>query len=155
MDVYAKLNELGLEIPKLPAKGGLYTPCKRFAGNYYYISGCGPQINGHSYNGKLGKDITLEDGQAAARDCILNVLSVLEDTIKDLNKVTDVVKLLVYVSSDPDFYMQPQVANGASGLLKELFGEHVGLATRSAIACPVLPGNISVEIEAIFEAKER
>ena len=154
MNVYEKLKELGLKLPEAPARGGLYTPCKKFAGNCYYISGCGPQINGHSYIGKLGKDISLEEGQNAARDCILNVLAVLEAKIGDLNKVKDVIKLLVYVSSDPEFVFQPQVANEASGLLKELFGEEVGLGTRSAIACPVLPGNISVEIEAIFEVSE-
>lgn len=153
MNVYEKLKEIGVELPKPPAKGGLYAPCKQFAGQYVYVSGCGPEINGHTYVGKLGKDVTLEDGQIAARNCMLNILTILESEIGDLNKVTDVVKLLVFVSSDSEFYNQPQVANGASELLCTLFGPKIGLATRSAIATPVLPGNIAVEIEALFEIK--
>lgn len=151
MNVYDKLKEMHIELPKPPAKGGLYTPCKQFAGRYVYVSGCGPHIDGHTYIGKLGTNVTLEEGQLAARDCMLNVLSVLESKIGDLNKVTDVVKLLVFISSDSEFFQQPQVANGASALLSSLFGPEIGLATRSAIATPVLPGNISVEIEALFE----
>lgn len=151
MNVYEKLRNMQIELPEAPSKGGLYTPCKQFAGRYVYVSGCGPQINGHSYLGKLGTDITLEEGQMAARDCMLNVLAVLESKIGDLNKVTDVVKLTVFVASNPEFFQQPQVANGASALLSTLFGPEAGLATRSAIATPVLPGNISVEIEALFE----
>ncbi len=151
MDIYEKLKNLRLELPEPPARGGLYTPCKRFAGRYVYVSGCGPQIQGHSYVGKLGKDITVEEGQLAARDAMLNVLAVLQAEIGDLNKVTNVIKLLTYVSSDPEFYDQPKVANGGSGLLAELFGPEIGLATRSAIGTPVLPGNIAVETEAIFE----
>ena len=103
MNVYENLKKLGLELPCPPAKGGLYTPCKKFAGRYFYISGCGPQINGHSYIGKVGKDVSLDDGVLAARDCMLNVLAVLQSEIGDLNKVSNVVKLLTYVSSDPDF----------------------------------------------------
>lgn len=153
-DVYANLKKLGLELPVPPQRGGLYTPCKLFAERYYYISGCGPQIAGHTYVGKLGKEVSLEQGQLAARDAMLNVLAVLEREIGDLNKVTNVVKLLTYVSSDPEFYDQPKVANGGSGLLKDLFGEKIGLATRSAIATPALPGNIAVETEAIFEIEQ-
>lgn len=154
MGVYERLKELHIELPSPPAKGGLYTPCKRFAGTYLYVSGCGPQINGHKYIGKLGSEVSLEEGKLAARDCILNVLAVVQAEIGDLNKIKDVVKLLVFVSSDSEFFQQPEVANGASDLLSSLFGPKIGLATRSAVATPVLPDNISVEIEAIFEFAE-
>lgn len=85
---------------------------------------------------------------------MLNVLAVLQDRIGDLNKVKQVVKILVYVASDDDFYEQPYVANGGSQLLVDLFGEEAGAPTRSAVGKNVLPGNIPVETEAIFEIEE-
>lgn len=149
-NVYGKLKELGLELPKAPAKGGVYSSSKEFAGNLVYISGCGPVIDG-PVAGKLGQEYTKEEGQVFSRNSMLNVLSVLEARIGDLNKVKQVIKLLVYVASADDFYEQPFVANGGSQLLVDLFGEEDGAPTRSAIGVNVLPGNIPVEIEAIFE----
>ena len=87
MDVYKRLKELGLTLPPPPARGGLYTPCKCFGNNLYYVSGCGPAMGDHTYIGKLGREISLEEGQKAARDCMLNVLSVLQASIGDLNRV--------------------------------------------------------------------
>ena len=84
---------------------------------------------------------------------MLNILAVLQREIGDLNRVTNVVKMLAFVASDDEFYQQPQVANGASNLLGELFGQEVGIPARSAIGVNVLPGNLPVEIEAIFEFK--
>ena len=153
MDVYAKLKELGLSLPEAPAKGGVYTPCKLTEDGYAYISGCGPAIGGQQIAGKLGQEFSIEEGFQFARNCMLNVLAVLEKKIGDLNRVTDVVKILVFVASDDNFYSQPQVANGASSLLVSLFGEDVGAPTRSAVGMNVLPGNIPVEIEAIFKVK--
>lgn len=150
MDVYQKLKELGLTLPEPPPKGGLYAPCKRFGENLYYVSGCGPSVGGSVVGGKLGESVNEEEGRYYARNCMLNVLSVLEREIKDLNKVKCTVKLLVFVASANDFTSQPQVANGASQLLLDLFGED-GLPARSAIGVNVLPGNIPVEIEALFE----
>ena len=86
---------------------------------------------------------------------MLNVLAVLQDRIGDLNKVKQVVKILVYVASDDDFYEQPYVANGGSQLLVDLFGEEAGAPTRSAVGMNVLPANIPVETEAIFEIEEK
>ena len=150
MDIYRKLEELGLELPKAPEKGGVYTPCKQFGEGLLYISGCGPMLDGKSIAGKIGTNFTTEEGQKFAQQCMLNVLAVLESKIGDLNKVKDVVKLLVFVASADNFYEQPQVANGASELLVEIFGGETGAPTRSAIGVNVLPGNIPVEIEAIF-----
>lgn len=153
MDIYEKLNELGVKLPTPPAKGGLYTPAKPFGDSLVYVSGCGPVIDGNAASGKIGQEFTMEEGYEYARKCMLNALSVLESQIKDLNRVKNVVKILVFVASSDDFYMQPQVANGASQLLCDIFGEEIGVPSRSAIGVNVLPGNIPVEVEAIFELK--
>lgn len=139
MDVYGKLKELGLTLPEAPAKGGVYTPCKLTEDGYAYISGCGPVIGGVQAAGKLGQEYSVEEGQKFAQNCMLNVLAVLEKKIGDLNRVADVVKILVFVASADDFYSQPQVANGASNLLVSLFGEDAGAPTRSAVGMNVLP----------------
>lgn len=153
-DVYQKLKELNLELPKAPAKGGVYSPCKRFGKNLIYLSGCGPVIGGKSIEGKLGDTVTLEQGQEAARDCVLNLLAVLEREIGDLNRVKNVVKILTFVAGTAEFYNQPLVANGGSKLLVSLFGSENGAPTRSAIGVNALPGNVPVETEAIFEIAE-
>ena len=124
-----------------------------FAGNLVYISGCGPVIDGQ-VAGKVGGEFTKEEAYVFSRNSMLNVLAVLQDRIGDLNKVKQVVKILVYVASDDDFYEQPYVANGGSQLLVDLFGEEAGAPTRSAVGMNVLPGNIPVETEAIFEIEE-
>lgn len=152
MNVYDKLQELNLTLPEAPAKGGLYSPYIKFANNLVYISGCGPVIGGDKACGKLGTDYTTEEGMDWARNSMLNVLAVLESCVGDLNKVSKAVKILVFVACDDEFTEQPLVANGGSALLLELFGAK-NLPTRSAVGVNVLPGNIPVEIEAIFELK--
>lgn len=151
MDVYERLEKLGLKLPTPPAKGGIYTPAKRFGDTLIYVSGCGPVIGGTPVAGKLGEAFTVEEGQRFAHDCMLNVLAMLEAAVSDLNKVKSAVKILAFVASANDFYSQPQVANGGSQLLVDLFGEAAGSASRSAIGVNALPGNIPVEIEALFE----
>ena len=150
MDVYEILKQKNITLPEPPPKGGVYAPCK-IVGNTAYISGCGCVIDGCRAFGKLGRDYTVEEGQVFARNCALNILSVLQREIGDLNRVKSVVKMLAFVASDDEFYQQPQVANGASQLLGELFGQERGIPARSAIGVNVLPGNLPVEIEAIFE----
>ncbi len=143
MNVNEKLKELGITLPQAPAKGGVYTPCLRFGENdkLCYVSGCGPNIGDVKIAGKLGVDFTIEEGQEYAKACMLNVLAVLQDEIGDLNRVKQSVKLLVFVAGSNEFYDQPAVANGASSFLQE-------------IGTNALPGNIPVEIEAIFELKD-
>lgn len=153
MDVYEKLKELGLELPEAPAKGGVYSPCQEFGKNLVYISGCGPVIGEQKVCGKLGKEYTKEEGMIWARNSMLNVLSVLQAQIGDLNKVKKAVKILVFVASEDDFTEQPAVANGGSQLLADLFGADQ-VPARSAIGVNVLPGNIPVETEAIFEIEK-
>ena len=149
-----KLKELGVTLPAAPGKGGLYAPTKTFGENkLMYVSGCGCIVDG-PVAGKLGVDFTLEQGQVFARDAMLNVLSVLKAEIGDLDRVKSCVKILVFVASADDFYDQPAVANGATKLLGELFGEEIGIPSRSAVGMNVLPGNLPIEIEAIFELYE-
>lgn len=149
-DVYEIMKQKNIVLPEPPAKGGLYTPCK-ITGNLAYISGCGCIIGGEPAAGKLGKEYTMEEGKAFARKCMLNILAVLQRDIGDLNRVKSAVKMLALVASADDFYQQPQVANGASELLGEIFGTENGIPARSAIGVNVLPGNLPVEIEMIFE----
>ena len=144
------MKELGITLPKAPAKGGVYAPVKEFGEGLVYVSGCGPNIT-EPIKGKLGKDFTIEQGQVFARNCMLNVLAVLEANIGDLGKVKNCVKILTLVASADDFYDQPAVANGGSQLLIDLFGPEIGTPSRSAIGVNVLPFNFPVETEALFQ----
>lgn len=150
MDVYEKMKELKLTLPKTPAKGGVYAPAKRFGQGLVYVSGCGPALN-EAVCGRLGREFGVEEGKIFARNCMLNILSVLEAEIGDLRKVKNVVKILTFVQCTEDFHEQPAVANGGSQLLMDLFGREAGLPSRSAIGTNSLPGNIPVETEALFE----
>ena len=152
MDIYEKLKELNITLPAAPAKGGIYSPCKEFGKNLVYVSGCGPVIGDQAVVGKLGSEFTLEEGQVHARNAMLNVLAVLDANV-GLNNVKGAVKILTFVASADDFCAQPGVANGGSQLLADLFGAE-NVPARSAIGVNVLPGNIPVETEAIFEIKE-
>jgi enamine deaminase RidA (YjgF/YER057c/UK114 family) len=152
IDVNRRIEEKGIAIPDAPAPGGIYTPAMEFGEKFVYSSGCGPQVGGVPVHvGKLGSDLTLEQGQEAARACMLNVLSVVKKQIGDLARVRHVVKVLAFVASANDFTSQPAVVNAASQLLVDIFGEEAGKGVRSAIGVNVLPGNIPVEIEVLFE----
>ena len=153
MDVYGKLKELGLTLPEAPAKGGVYTPCKLTEDGYAYISGCGPVIGGVQAAGKLGQEYSVEEGQKFAQNCMLNVLAVLERDLGSLDRICSFDKITVFVASADDFYEQPQVANGATKLLQDVFGNEIGLPTRSAVGMNVMTGKIAVEIEALVSYK--
>jgi len=153
MNVYDNLEKLGLVLPEAPVLGGIYVQTKCFGNELYYVSGTGPNTKDTKFTGKLGSELSLEQGQDAARYAALNLLAVLNKNIGDLNKIKSFVKLLCFVASENDFYEQPEVSNAASQLLIDVFGETVGRATRSAIGVNVLPGNIPFEIEAIIELK--
>lgn len=150
MDIYKKLKELGITLPDAPPAGGIYSPTTRI-GNIVYCSGCGPDVGTDLFKkGKLGKEITLEEGAQAARMCMLNLLALIQRDIGDLNQIKSFTKMLALVSSDNEFFEQPKVANGATQLISDIFGADK-LPARSAIGVNVLPGNIPVEIELIFE----
>lgn len=155
-DVYAKLKEMNVVLPQPPEKGGVYTPVVDFGpdGKLLYCSGCGPNIgNGNTVVGKVGKDLTVEQGQKAAYYCMLNLLANLQDKIGDLNKIKRFVKVLAFVNSADDFTEQPKVVNGGSNFIRDLFGEEAGVPARTAIASNTLPGGIACEIEMLVELK--
>lgn len=153
-NVYDVLKEKGITLPTPPPKGGVYTPVQEFGTNLLYCSGCGPDLSGNTVKGKLGRDLTVEEGQKAAYNCVLNLLANIEAKIGDLNKIKRFVKVLAFVNSSDDFTEQPQVVNGGSNLLVELFGDEVGCPARSAIGTNALPGGIACEIEVLLEVKE-
>lgn len=146
------LKKHGLSMPDPPVRGGVYEPVKEFGGNLYYLSGCGPFFNEEQrFKGKLGVEYTVEQGQEAARYCILNLLANLQAKIGDLGKVKRIVKMLCFIAGSDTFYDQPQVANGGSQFLVDIFGEEAGCCARSAVGMNALPGNIPVEIELLVE----
>lgn len=153
-DVYEKLKEMKLSLPTPPPRGGLYTPVLSFGSHLYYCSGCGPdQPDGSTVIGKLGLNLSVEEGQEAARRCALNLLANLERELGDLNRIKRFVKVLAFVNCTDTFDQQPQVINGASELLMNLFGPDAGLPARSAIGTNALPGGIACEIEVLVEAE--
>lgn len=155
MDVNQRLEELGIVLPEVPARAGLYVQVKEFGEKLVYVSGCGPDLGGvEELKGKLGSETSIEKGQLAARNCMINALAILKKNLGDLNRVKSIVKMLAFVASADDFYSQPLVANGASQLLVDVFGQEAGCPSRSAIGVNVLPGNIPVEVELLVELKE-
>lgn len=154
MNIYDVLEERGISLPAPPPKGGIYTPVQEFGGNLLYCSGCGPDLgNGNTVTGKLGDTLSLEDGQRAASNCMLNLLACLHAKTGDLNRIKRFVKILAFVNCKDSFTEQPQVVNGGSGLLLGLFGEEAGCPARTAVGTNSLPGNIACEIEALVELK--
>jgi enamine deaminase RidA (YjgF/YER057c/UK114 family) len=149
-----KLAEMGLAVPEPPPRVGHYVGAVR-VGNILFVSGHGPFKDGKpAIIGKLGRDVSIEQGQEAARLVALNMLASIKAEIGDLDRVARVVKLLCLVNSDPEFGEQPTVANGASDLFIEIFGEERGQHGRSAIGMAALPFQIAVEIEGIFEIRD-
>jgi enamine deaminase RidA (YjgF/YER057c/UK114 family) len=152
MKVEAKLAEMRLELPSAPAPVANYIRTVR-AGNLLFVSGHGPHRDGKmEYRGKLGKDLSVEEGYKAAQLVCLNCLASVREELGDLDRVKRVVKLLGMVNCTPDFERQPQVINGASDLLVQLYGD-AGRHARSAVGMGSLPGGISVEIEMVLEVE--
>ncbi|NLM11273.1 MAG: RidA family protein [Clostridiaceae bacterium] len=153
MRIENRIIELGYTLPESSPAGGLYTPVRR-VGNVLYVSGQIPWLDGEvKYSGKVGNERNIEYAQEAARLCILNMLAAVKNAIGDLDKIKQIVKLTVMVSSETGFDKQHIVANGASQLLIDIFGPD-GCAARSAIGVNQLPLNVTVEIEGIIEVEE-
>jgi enamine deaminase RidA (YjgF/YER057c/UK114 family) len=145
-----RIAQLKLDLPPSPKPMGVYKPVL-VTGNYLYVSGQGPlRSDGTLIKGRLGADLKLEDGKLAARQVGLTMLSTIKAYFGDLGKISRLVKVLGMVNSTPDFDQHPAVINGFSELMAEVFGEDNGIGVRSAVGM-ILPGNIAVEIEAIFE----
>ncbi|HBY94066.1 MAG: RidA family protein [Ardenticatenaceae bacterium] len=152
MSIEDRLKELRIELPEPPEPIASYVPLV-VVGNLLFTSGNGPWEDGvFKYRGKLGSDLTVEEGYQAARLTMLNLLSVVKAELGNLDRVERVVKLLGIVASAPDFNRQPEVVNGASDLLEAIFRER-GQHARSAIGTNELPGNIPIEIEMILQVK--
>jgi enamine deaminase RidA (YjgF/YER057c/UK114 family) len=149
-----KIKDLGLAMPNNPANPASKILMYRRAGNVVYLSGHGPSRGGtNQYIGKLGQEFTTQQGYEAAQLTMLNLLESLKNCIGDLDKVTQVVKLLGLVNSTLDFTEQPGVINGATELLIELYGD-AGRHARSAVGMAQLPGGMAVEIEMIVEVAD-
>ena len=148
-----KLKELKIEIPNAPDPVGAYVAFKKI-GNLLFISGQLPiSKDGNLIKGKIGKDLTLEQGQNASKLCVINILAQVKKALDgDLNKVKNCVKITGFVNSTDNFYDQPKVINPASETLSNLFGNK-GKHTRAAISANSLPLGAAVEIDAIFEIK--
>jgi enamine deaminase RidA (YjgF/YER057c/UK114 family) len=147
MQIEKRLEELGLTLPKAATPVATYVRYVQ-TGNLLYISGTGPTAG--QPTGKLGTELTIEQGYDVARNVGLSIIATAKDALGDLDRVKRVVKLLGMVNSTPDFADQPKVINGCSDLFVEVFGE-AGRHARSAVGFVALPGQIPVEIEVIFE----
>lgn len=147
----ARLKELGLELPA-PAKPVAVYVTAAVTGNLLYTAGHIPMTSeGKPLPGRVGQDLTLEQGRDAARQVGLSLLSTVRSKLGSLDRVVRLVKVLGMVNCTPDFTQQPQVINGFSELMIQVFGEDAGKAARSAVGVASLPANCPVEIEAIFE----
>jgi len=141
-----RLRELGIELPPPPRPVGAYVPAVR-TGNLLFTAGHTPRRpDGSPMPGKVGADVTVEEGYAAARIAGLNLLSTVRNTLGNLDEVVRLVKVLGMVNCTPDFSQQPQVVNG-------IFGGERGMGGRSAVGMASLPANMPVEVEAIFEVR--
>lgn len=149
----ARIEQLNLELPRPPQAMGVYKPIVQ-VGNLVYLSGHGPlQSDGYPLKGRLGADMDVDSGRAAARLTAMAILSTLRNHLGTLDRVTRLVKLFGLVRCTDDFDAQPAVINGCSELLREVFGNDAGVGARSAIGTSALPGDMAVEIEAIFEVQ--
>ena len=151
MNALENIKKLNLEIPDAPAPVGAYVAYKK-VGNLLYISGQLPISNeGKIIKGKIGKDLTLEDGQKASKYCAINIIAQVKKALNgDLDKVKNCVKITGFVNSTDDFTDQPKVINPASETLSAVF-ENNGKHTRAAVSTNSLPLGAAVEIDAIFE----
>ena len=150
MDAEKRLVEMKISLPQPPNPKGNYIPSVQ-VGSLLFVSGHGPYEDGKTIlTGKLGKELTTEEGYKTARNVALNCLASIQSALGDLDKVKRVVKLLGMVNCTEDFKDQPKVINGCSDLLVEIFRE-AGKHARSAVGMQALPGGIPVEIEMILE----
>ena len=147
MGIEDRLDELGITLPQAAAPVAAYVPVV-IAGGLAHVSGQLPFVNGELVKGRLGENVPIEEGVAAARACGLMILAQLKAALGSLDRVERIVKLGAFVNSIGEFQDQPRVANGASELMAQVFGE-AGKHARSAVGVPVLPLGAAVEVDAI------
>ena len=151
MSVEKKLTELNLALPVSPPSKGIYKKCL-VVGDLLYVSGhVSINSDGSLIKGKLGKDISDEDGKAAARQAGLAILSSIKEHFGNFDRIKRVIKILGMVNCISEYENQPVIINGCSELYVQLWGDDNGKGVRSAVGMGSLPGNVAVEIEAIFE----
>ena len=151
MSAHQAFAALGLALPTAPKPAGVYKPCV-VDGRHVYVSGHGPVLpDGSQITGRVGLDLDAEAGKNAARQVGLAILATLTTTLGSLDKVKRVIKVLGMVNATPDFGNHPFVINGCSELFAAVWGTDHGIGVRSAVGMGSLPGNIAVEIEALFE----
>ena len=151
MSADARISELKLDLPAAPKPAHVYKPVV-IVGNLCYVSGHGPlKTDKTMITGLVGKDLNVEQGQFAARQCGLAILASLRQELGSLDRVRRVVKVLGMVNCPPGFKDQPQVINGCSELFLDVFCRERGLGARSAVGVASLPSNVAVEVEAVFE----
>jgi len=151
MNPEARLAELKLQLPSASKPLAVYKPLV-ICGNLGYVSGHGPLKSDKTMmTGRVGQELDLEAGKAAARQTGLAILATLRSELGNLDRVKRVIKVLGMVNCTPDFRDHPQVINGCSELFRDIFGPENGIGARSAVGMGSLPGNIAVEIEAVFE----
>lgn len=149
--IESRVEAMQLRLPPAPAVQGVYKPVV-IVDRLVYVSGHGPLRDDKTLiTGRVGADLNLEAGKAAARQVGLTMLATLRAQLGSLDRVGRVIKLLGLVNCTPEFTQQPAVINGCSELFAEVWGEENGIGARSAVGAVALPGNIAVEIEAIFE----
>ena len=147
--IESRIHELGYALPNPPAPAGSYANCVR-TGNLLFLAGGIPPLDDDTYLGKVPTDTSIGTAQDAARAITLNRLAVIKDEIGDLDKVSRIVNVGGFVNSEPNFYQHPEVINGCSDLLVNIFGDK-GIHSRTAMGASALPLNVSVEINMIVE----
>lgn len=152
MSIYTKLEQLNIQLPPLSAPVAAFVPYVR-SGNSLYLSGHIAKINGKPWAGQLGRELSTEQGKDAARSIAIDLLGTLHGALGDLEKLQRIVKLMVLVNSSPSFTEQHLVANGASELLVEVFGDK-GRHARSAFGVAQIPFGSCIEIELIAEIRD-
>lgn len=151
MSPEANFASLGLILPPAPKPLGVYKPGLK-VDHFYYVSGHGPvQTDGKLIIGRIGKELTMDEGKLAAQQVGLTILATLKSQLGSLNKIKRVVKVLGMVNATDDFERHPYVINGCSELFAKVWGEENGIGVRSAVGMGTLPDNIPVEIEVMFE----
>jgi enamine deaminase RidA (YjgF/YER057c/UK114 family) len=154
MTIDNKLKELGISLAETPKPLGSYVPCVQ-TGNLIFLSGMLPFRNGKlTRTGRVGETVSLDEAREDARQTVINAVSVLKGHLGDLDRISRCVKVNGFVASSADFYDQPKVLNGASELLFAIFGE-AGTHARAAVGVYTLPLNSPVEVDFIFEVKNR
>ena len=150
-NIEQKLADMGLQFPQLPVSKGIYKRCLT-VGNFLFVSGhVSVHTDGKFFTGKVGVNLSEENGKAAARQCALGILSSIKDHLGSFDRLHRVIKILGMVNCGPDFEKHALIINGCSELFVKLLGEENGIGVRSAVGMGSLPGNVAVEVEALFE----